>query len=408
MSMQNYLKWESEVCAPNYNPIPVVLCRGEGVWLWDLDDKKYIDMMSAYSAVSHGHCNPRLLKALQEQASRVCITSRAYHTDRLAPLMQKLLDMSGMDLGLPMNTGAEAVETAIKAARRWGHKAKGIPENQAEIIVCSQNFHGRTTTIISFSSEPEYKRGFGAFTPGFVDIPFADADALREAITPNTAAFLVEPMQGEGGIIIPPKGWMAEVRKICNENNVLLIFDEVQTGLGRTGKMFAFQHDENAAPDGLILGKALGGGILPVSAFLGRKDMMELLTPGSHGSTFGGNPLGCAVALEGLKILQEDDLTEKSRVLGEYMMNRLVSFNSPMIREIRGKGLWVGVDFHPHIISAREVCERYMENGGLSKETHETVVRLAPPLTITKEELDHALNILERTIKELESETLTS
>lgn len=407
MSMKNYLEWESKVCAPNYNPIPVVLCRGEGVWLWDLDDKKYIDMMSAYSAVSHGHCNPRLLKALQEQAARVCITSRAYHTDKLAPLMQKLLDMSDMDLGLPMNTGAEAVETAIKAARRWGHEVKGIPENKAEIIVCSQNFHGRTTTIISFSSETEYKRGFGAFTPGFKAIPFGDADALRKAITPNTAAFLVEPMQGEGGILIPPEGWMTEVREICTENDVLLILDEVQTGLGRTGKLFAFQH-ENAVPDGLILGKALGGGILPVSAFLGRRDMMELLGPGSHGSTFGGNPLGCAVALEGLKILEEDNLAGRSRELGEYLMERLQSMDSPMIRDIRGKGLWVGVDFHPEIISAREVCERFMYNGALSKETHDTVVRLAPPLTITKEELNYAIDIFERTIRELEGEKLAS
>lgn len=407
MNTQDYIDLEGRVVAPNYLPIPVVLCRGQGVWLWDIEGRKYIDMMSAYSAVSHGHCNPRLLKVLNEQASRVCVTARAYHTDRLGPFMEKLTTMTGMDLALPMNTGAEAVETAIKSARRWGYKAKGIPEGKAEIIVCSHNFHGRTTTIISFSSEPGYKDGFEPLTPGFKTIPFGDAQALREAITPHTAAFLVEPIQGEAGIIVPPEGWMREVRQICSDANVLLIFDEVQSGLGRTGKMFAFQH-EDAKPDGLILGKALGGGMLPVSAFLARKDVLSLMTPGSHGSTFGGNPLACAIGLEALNIMEEEKLDERSHVLGKHMMERLQKMKSPLIRDVRGRGLWVGVDFDPAIISAREVCERFMKNGALSKETHDTVVRLAPPLTITQEELDYALNIFETTLRQLEKEKVAA
>jgi len=403
MNVQDYIDLEKKVVAPNYLPIPVVLSKGQGVWLWDVEGRKYIDMMSAYSAVSHGHCNPRLLKVLNDQASRVCVTARAYYTDRLGPFMEKLTQMSGMDLALPMNTGAEAVETAIKSARRWGYKAKGIPDGKAEIIVCSHNFHGRTTTIISFSSEPGYKEGFTPLTPGFKSIPFGDVEALREAITPNTAAFLVEPIQGEAGIIVPPEGWMREVRKICTEANILLIFDEVQSGLGRTGKMFAFQH-EDAKPDGLILGKALGGGMLPVSAFLARKEVLSLMTPGSHGSTFGGNPLACAIGLEALKIMEEEKLDERSHTLGQHMMTRLKALKSPLIRDVRGRGLWIGVDFDPAVISAREFCERFMKNGALSKETHDTVVRLAPPLTITQEELDYALDIFETTLRQLEQE----
>jgi ornithine--oxo-acid transaminase len=392
---------EAKFVAKNYKPIPVLLTRADGVYAWDLEGKKYLDMMSAYSAVSCGHSHPRIIKTLTEQAKTLAMTSRAYHTNTLGPFMEKLCQVTGLDLALPMNTGAEAVETAIKAARQWGYVSKKIPENKAEIIVADGNFHGRTTTIISFSSEPDYKKNFGPFTPGFVSVPFDDIKAIEAAITPNTCAVLMEPIQGEAGIKVPKPGFLSALRKLCSEKNVLWIDDEVQAGLGRTGKMFAFQH-ENVMPDLLILGKALGGGVLPVSAVVGSAAVMGLFKPGSHGSTFGGNPLACAVGLEALNVLTEEGMVENSAVLGDYMLTQLRGINSPLIRAVRGQGLWIGVDFEPSKVSARTVCEKLMEKGVLSKETHETVVRFAPPLTITKEQIDHALDILRQVLRELE------
>ncbi len=392
---------EQKYGAKNYHPLPVVLVRGEGCWLWDEQGKKYLDMMSAYSAVSHGHCNPRLVKVLSEQAAKLAVTSRAFYGEKLGLLAEKLCQMTGLDQVLPMNTGAEAVETAVKCVRRWGYFVKKIPDNKAEIIVASGNFHGRTTTIISFSTEPDYRKGFGPFTPGFVHVPFGDAAAIEKAITPNTAGIIMEPIQGEAGIVVPPDGYLKKIREICTKHNILFILDEVQSGLGRTGKMFAFQH-ENVLPDGLILGKALGGGLLPVSAFVAKKSVMDVFNPGSHGSTFGGNTLAAAVAYEALKILEDEKLADKSAEMGKYMFDKLRGFNSPLIRAVRGRGLWVGVDFDPAKVSARKVCEVMKEKGVLSKETHETVVRFAPPLTITKAELDFGIEKLGETLRELE------
>ena len=399
--MSNTIALEEQYGAHNYLPLPVILVRGEGVYLWDETGKRYLDMMSAYSAVSHGHCHPKLVAALTEQAGKLCITSRAFYTNTLGPFLEKLCQLSKLDIALPMNTGAEAVETAIKAARIWGYEVKGIAEDQAEIIVAHNNFHGRTITITSFSSEPLYRKGFGPFTPGFKEVQFGDAAALEKAITPNTCAFLVEPIQGEAGIILPPQGWLKEAQTICKQHNVLLITDEIQSGLGRTGKMFAFQHEIDK-PDGLILGKALGGGMLPVSAFVGRKDVMEHFVPGNHGSTFGGNALAGAVGLEALRLLEEEKLVEQSAGLGVYMLEQLQAINSPLIREVRGKGLWIGLDMRPEKIPARTVCEALMEQGVLSKETHETVVRFAPPLVITQEQIDTAIAVVKTVLKELE------
>jgi ornithine--oxo-acid transaminase len=399
--MDPIIRKENKYMAHNYHPLPVILTKGKGVYLWDNKGNRYIDMMSAYSAVSYGHGHPRILAALTRQAADLCITSRALHSDKLAPFIEKLCKISKMDMALPMNTGAEAVETAIKAARLWGYKVKGIAKNKAKIIVAKNNFHGRTTTIISFSSEPSYKDGFGPLTTGFITIPFGDADALEAAITPDVCAFLVEPIQGEGGIIIPPAGWLKKVQKICKKNNVLLILDEVQTGLGRSGKMFAFQHEIDK-PDGLILGKALGGGVLPVSAFLGRKDIMELFTPGSHGSTFGGNPLAAAVGTEALNVVVEEELVENSKSLGMYMLERMKAINSKLIKDVRGRGLWVGVEINPKYASARKICENMIKKGLLAKETHETVIRFAPPLVITKKIIDDAVTIFKAALKEAE------
>lgn len=385
-----YIEGENNRCAHNYHPLGVVLTSGKGVWLWDVEGRKYLDMMSAYSAVSHGHQNPELINTLKSQADKLCITSRAFHTDKLYPFLEKLCTLSGMDMALPMNTGAEAVETAIKAARRWGYRHKGIEANQAEILVAHDNFHGRTLTITSFSTDPEYQQDYGPFTPGFKAIPFGDAKALREAITPNTCAFLVEPMQGEAGINIPPAGWLKEVASICKENKVLLILDEIQTGLARTGKMFAFEH-EGIKPDGLILGKALGGGIFPVSAFLANQEVMEVFEPGSHGSTFGGNPLASAIALKALELLEQGNLAERSEQLGEFLLKSLKEIKSPIIKDVRGKGLWIGVEIDTNQISARAVCEALMQEGILTKEAHDTVIRIAPPLVISEEECQLAL-----------------
>lgn len=391
--MERAIELEEKYSARNYHPLPVVLVRGEGVYLWDNQGKRYMDMMSAYSAVSHGHHNPRLVAALKAQVDKLAVTSRAFHSDKLGLFLKRACELTGMPRALPMNTGAEAVETALKAARKWAHKVKGVPDGKAEIIVCDGNFHGRTITIISFSAEHQYKDGFGPFPPGFKRIPYGDAAALEAAITPHTAAFLVEPIQGEAGIVVPPVGYLRRCAEICKRHNVLLIADEIQTGLGRTGALLACQH-EGITPDGLTLGKALGGGLLPVSLFLAREDVMGVFSPGDHGSTFGGNALASAVALEALNVLVEDRLPERSAELGSYMLRALRDIQSPMIKDVRGRGLFIGLEVDPACISARRVCEELMQRGVLSKETHQTVVRLAPPLVITKDQLEWALDQL--------------
>jgi ornithine--oxo-acid transaminase len=395
------IELEGHYSAHNYAPLPVVLTRGEGAFLWDTEGRRYVDMMSAYSAASHGHAHPRIIAALVGQAKRLAVPSRAYYNNRLGPFLAELCGRTGLDAALPMNTGAEAVETAIKAARRWGYRRKGIARDRAEIIVADGNFHGRTTTIIGYSSEPDYRNDFGPFAPGFRSVPFGDLTAMERAITPNTAAVLVEPIQGEAGIIVPPADWLAGVRQLCDANGVLLILDEVQSGLGRTGAWFACDH-EDVCPDGLILGKALGGGVLAVSAFVARRDVMDVFTPSSHGSTFGGNPLAAAVGLEALRVIEDEGLVEKSRVLGTHMLDRLHALASPALKAVRGRGLWVGADIDPRFASARMVCERLLAKGVLSKETHETVVRLAPPLVIERRDLDWALDRLEEVLSELE------
>lgn len=399
---KQYIQGESLVTAPNYRPLPVVLDRGAGVWLYDMDGTKYLDMMSAYSAVSHGHAHPELTQVLAQQSQRLAMCSRAFHSTPMKPFFEKIVSLSGLDLVLPMNTGAEAVETAIKAARRWGYRSKKIPEGKAEIIVCRNNFHGRTTTIISFSTEDSYRSGFDPFTPGFVHVNFGDEKDLEKAITPNTCAFIVEPIQGEAGIIVPHQDYLKNVKKICEKNNVLLIVDEVQSGLCRTGKMFAFQHD-GILPDGLILGKALGGGLLPVSAFVAKKHVLDVMTPGSHGSTFGGNPLACTVGLKALEIMERDEYAKRSATLGEHLMKRLKQIKSPYIKDLRGRGLWIGLEIDSNKASARVVCEKLLHAGLLSKETHDTVVRLAPPLIIEREELDYGVSIIENVLSQMDS-----
>ena len=394
---------ENALCAHNYHPLPVVLTHGRGVWLYDDRDRRYLDMMSAYSAVSHGHCHPRLVAALTEQAGRLAIASRAFHTDKLAPFLEKLCAVSGFEAVLPMNTGAEAVETAIKAARRWGYRIKRIAPDCAEIIVAEGNFHGRTTTIVGFSSDAEYREGFGPFTPGSRTVPFGDAAAIADAISERTCAVLIEPIQGEAGIRVPPAGYLRRVREICRDANVLLILDEIQSGLGRTGKMFCFEHD-GIRPDGLILGKALGGGLMPVSAFLADRCVMDVFDPGSHGSTFGGNPLAAVVGLAALEVIETERLVGRSAELGRYMMDRLCRLRSPLITDIRGRGLWIGIEFDPEAVSARTVCEMLKDRSVLSKETHETVVRFAPPLVITRVEIDFAVDALSRIVGQIEAD----
>ncbi len=396
----NTLELEAHYCAHNYHPLPVVLVKGEGCYLWDENGKRYLDMMSAYSAVSHGHCHPRLVEAMAEQAQRLTIVSRAFHTDTLAPFLKMICEMTGQPRALPMNTGAEAVETALKAARKWAYAKKGVAADKAEIIVCDGNFHGRTITIVSFSSEVQYRDQFGPLTPGFKRIAYGDVDALAGAITENSAAFLVEPVQGEAGIVMPPPGYLAKCAELCKRHNVLLICDEVQSGLGRTGKLLACQHD-GVQPDGLILGKALGGGMMPVSLFLAREDVMAQFEPGDHGSTFGGNPLASAVALEALKVLQDEKLVERSERLGRYMLQRLQAIKSDAICEVRGRGLFIGIELDPQRISARAVCEQLMAKGVLSKETHETVVRMAPPLIITEAQIDETVDALAQVLTTL-------
>jgi ornithine--oxo-acid transaminase len=368
----------------------VVITEAEGVWVTDVEGKRYIDMLSAYSAVSHGHRHPRLIEAAKRQLDKVTLTSRAFHNDQLAPLLEKLTTFCGMDKALMMNSGAEAVETAVKLARKWGYCVKGVPHYEAEIIVCENNFHGRTTTVVSFSTEELYKRDFGPLTPGFRAVPFGDADALEAAITPNTVGFLVEPIQGEGGVVVPPEGYLKRVREICDRHHVLLMTDEIQTGLGRTGKLFCSQHD-GIMPDILILGKALGGGVYPVSAVVTDEHLLGLFEPGEHGSTFGANPMACAIAIEALAVLEDEHLVDRSAELGAYLMERLRTMNSPYIQEVRGRGLLIGVQLKPEYGSARSFCLKLLELGVLCKETHDTVIRFAPPLAITREEIDWAL-----------------
>jgi len=399
--MNNTIAVEDRYCAHNYAPLPVVLVKGEGVYVWDDQGRRYLDMMSAYSAVSHGHCHPRLVEVMTEQARRLAVVSRAFYSDRLAPFLQRLCEVTGQDMALPMNTGAEAVETALKAARKWAYTVKGVAPDQAEVIVCENNFHGRTIAIVGMSSEAQYREGFGPFAPGFKIIPYGDAAALAAAITPNTAAFLLEPIQGEGGIVIPPRGYLAECARLCKDRNVLLLCDEIQSGLGRTGRLLASDH-EAVKPDGLILGKALGGGLLPVSAFLARREVMAVFQPGDHGSTFGGNPLASVVALEALNIIEQDRLAERAMALGDYFLARLKEISSPLIKEVRGKGLLIGVEVHGERIAARRVCEALMEQGILSKETHDTVIRFAPPLIVTEEQLDWALTRISQVFEALE------
>jgi ornithine--oxo-acid transaminase len=385
--MQGMIDLERRYGARNYEPLPVVLSRGEGVWLWDVEGRRYLDMLSAYSAVSFGYGHPRLLAALYDQAQRLAVTSRAFHNDRLPAFLARICELTGLDRALPMSTGAEAVETAIKCVRKWGYVVKKVPDGKAEIITCKANFHGRTTTIVGFSSEPQYRDHFGPYSGGFASVPFGDAKALEKAITPNTVAFLVEPIQGEGGIIVPPEGYLAEAMRICRKHGVLLVADEVQTGLGRTGKLFACEH-EGVKPDGMILGKALGGGLLPVSAFAAREEVLGVLRPGDHGSTFGGNALGAAVGLEALNVLVEDKLPERAAAMGSYLLRRLRAISSPMIVGVRGKGLLAGVEIDTRRATARQFVEALLRHGVLSKDTHGTVARLAPPLIIDREQID--------------------
>jgi len=397
MKSKDYIELEKKFGANNYNPLDVVLERGEGVWVWDIEGNKYMDCLSSYSAVNQGHCNPRILEAMKTQASKLAITSRAFRNDQLPLLYEKLHEISGKEMFLLMNSGAEAVETAVKAVRKWGYTKKKVEENKAEIIVCQNNFHGRTTTVISFSSDEQYKDGFGAFTPGFKIIPFGDTQALKDAITPNTVAFLVEPIQAEAGIFLPPKGYLQEVSKICKENNVLLVLDEIQTGLGRTGKMFAAQH-EGVEADVITIGKALSGGFYPVSAVLASAEVLGVFKPGDHGSTFGGNPLACAVAKEALNVLIDEKLPEHALEMGEYLVGKLKALNSPKVKEIRGIGLLIGIEL---TIPARKLCEELQNLGMLCKDTHGTVVRLTPPLIINKEQIDWAVEQIKTALEKV-------
>ena len=403
---ETFVAKEARFGAKNYRPVPVVVERARDCLVWDVEGREYIDMMSAYSAVSHGHLHPRVVAAAQRQLERVAVTSRAYHGTTLGPFLEKLCALTGFERALPMNTGAEAVETAIKCARRWGYRVKGIADGQAEILVARGNFHGRTTTIVGFSSEAEYRAGFGPFAPGFAHFDFGDMASVRAATRANTCAVLVEPIQGEAGVIVPPPGFFAELREWCSRNHILLIIDEVQSGLGRTGRWFAFEH-EGIRPDALILGKALGGGLLPVSAFLADDRVMDVFNPGSHGSTFGGNALAAAVALEALQVIEEEDLVARSAAQGEYLLARLhdvMDAASPLIRDVRGRGLWAGVDIDPAHATARDLVERLAARGVLSKETHETVIRFAPPLTITRELIDRAVAAFRQVVLDKRSE----
>jgi len=390
MNEHEYIDLEEHYGAHNYHPLDVILTRGEGVWVYDIDGNRYLDCLSAYSALNQGHVHPRILKAMQEQARNLTLTSRAFRNDQLPLFYRELSELTGYEMALPMNSGAEAVETAIKLARKWAYQVKGVPRHHAEIITCENNFHGRTISVISFSTEPFYRDDFGPFTPGFVVVPYGDAGAIAKAITPHTAAVMLEPIQGEAGVILPPVGYLRKVRDLCTQNNILFIADEIQTGLGRTGKMFACDH-ESVRPDVVIIGKALSGGFYPVSAVIAGRELLGLFKPGEHGSTFGGNPLGMAVAREALRVLVEENMVANSASMGEYFMDQLAEISSPHVKEVRGKGLLIGVELHPKAGGARRFCEALAKSGILAKETHEHVIRFAPPLIIDQPTLDWAI-----------------
>lgn len=400
MDSKEFILIEDLYGAHNYHPLDVVVSKAKGIWMWDVAGKKYVDFLAAYSAANQGHCHPRIVKALQTQAKNLTLTSRAFRNDQWPMLAKELCDWTGYEMVLPMNSGAEAIETAVKAARKWGYQIKGIPEDRAEIIACTNNFHGRTVTIISFSTEPLYRKEFGPFTPGFPIIPFGDADALEKAITPNTAAFLVEPIQAEAGILIPPDGYLKRAKEICEKNKVLLIADEIQTGLGRVGKLFASEY-EGVRPDMIAVGKSLGGGCYPISAVLANRDILGLFKAGEHGSTFGGNPLACAVAREAIRVTREEKLVEAAAARGEYFMAKLKTIKSKHIKEIRGRGLLIGVELHPEAGGARRFCEELMKEGLLCKETHENVIRFAPPLVIREKDLNWAFKRIKSVFKRL-------
>ncbi|MEK6800012.1 MAG: ornithine--oxo-acid transaminase [Planctomycetota bacterium] len=397
MTGKEHIDLVERYAAHNYHPLPVVVAEADGVWVTDVEGKRYMDMLAAYSAVNFGHQNAELIAAAREQLDKVTLTSRAFHNDQLGPMCKAISELCGMEAVLPMNTGAEGVETAIKTARKWGYTKKGVPADKAKIICCSENFHGRTTTIISFSTDPQCRNGFGPFTPGFEIIPYGDIEALKKAIDANTVAFLVEPIQGEAGIIVPPEGFLRQVRQVCTERKILFIADEIQSGLGRTGSTFACEH-EGVQPDVFILGKALGGGIMPVSAIVSTREILSVFTPGDHGSTFGGNPLACAIARKVIEILNTNRYQNNARKLGEYLVAQLRAMNSPKIKEIRGRGLWVGIELKKEAGKARPYCEKLMHEGMLCKDTHEQTMRLAPPLCITKDEIDWAVERLRKVL----------
>ena len=396
----NLIKKESIFGPDNYKPLPVVLSRAKGVWAWDVNEKKYLDMMSGYSAVSHGHAHPELFRVFHEQSSKLSLTSRAFYTDTLGPYLETITKISGFEMCLPMNSGAEAVETAIKSSRRWAYRTKKVKPGKAEIIVAEGNFHGRTTTIISFSTDENSRHDFGPHTPGFVTVKYGCAESLEAAINENTAAVLIEPIQGEAGIVVPPENYLPKVREICSKHNVLMILDEIQSGLGRTGKLFAYEHS-NIQPDGLILGKALGGGFMPVSCFLSSEEVLHWMNPGSHGSTFGGNPLAAALAKRSIELLEEEGLIENSRIMGDYFKESLLNLNSKIIKEIRGKGLWLGVEIDPNYVSGKDLSKMCLDAGILCKETHETTIRYAPPLVISKEELDWGIDKIQEVFSKI-------
>jgi len=399
MRTQDFIDLEERLGAHNYHPLDVVIERGAGVWVWDVDGRKYLDMLAAYGAVNQGHCHPRIVATMLEQAPKLTLTSRAFRNDRLPALYRTLHEMIGYDQVLPMNTGAEAVETAIKAARKWAYEIKGVPKDEAEILVFCENFHGRTTTIVGFSSDSQTRGAFGPFTPGFRLLPYGDAGAVAAAMGPKVAAILVEPIQGEGGIIVPPEGYLRRLRALCDQHHALLIADEIQSGLGRTGRLLAVEHEE-VRPDIVILGKALSGGVYPVSAIVADHAVMDVFQPGDHGSTYGGNPLGAAVAVTALEVLRDEKLAERSDTLGRYALDRLRALAAPVVRELRGRGLWIGIELHPEAGGARRFCEALKERGVLVKETHEHTIRLAPPLVITRQELDWALERIEAVLLE--------
>ncbi|MGD9899211.1 MAG: ornithine--oxo-acid transaminase [Calditrichaceae bacterium] len=399
MQTRDYIALEEQYGAHNYHPLDIVISKAEGVWVTDVEGRKYMDFLSAYSALNQGHCHPRIMDAAMEQLKKVTLTSRAFRNDQLGYFYKQLAEISEQDMVLPMNSGAEAVETAIKAARKWGYKVKGVPEGKAEIIVCADNFHGRTTTIVGFSTEDDYKDGFGPFTPGFVVVPYGDLDAFKKAVNKNTVAFMFEPIQGEAGIKIPPAGYLKGASEYCAENNVLFVADEIQTGLGRTGKMFAYQHEDIEKPDMVIIGKALSGGFYPVSAVVGKKEVMSVFKPGQHGSTFGGNPLACAIAREALNVIVDEKLPARSAELGNYMLELLRTLKSAHVKEYRGRGLFIAIELNKDAGGARPFCEALKKEGLLCKETHENVIRLAPPLIIKKEEIDWAFDRIKKVLE---------